>query len=101
MTLEVNNITSGYVKEVSAGWQSNNSDIATVTTPGTQTTFKTSTLSHGDVRITANYSPHTVFVDLVVDPATVDYIQIQVLEYFYLKGQQIGREIKRCQLEVF
>ncbi|UCH90160.1 MAG: right-handed parallel beta-helix repeat-containing protein [Thermoplasmata archaeon] len=67
----------GYIKEVPAAWSSNNENIATVTSPGTQTTFKTSGVNSGTVRVSASYSSKNTFADVDVIPATIDYIRVQ------------------------
>ncbi|UCE39151.1 MAG: PQQ-binding-like beta-propeller repeat protein [Thermoplasmata archaeon] len=50
------NVTAGYIQDVSADWESNNTNIATVTSPGISTTFNASTSNWGVFKITATYA---------------------------------------------
>lgn len=71
------NAQIGYVKDVSATWSVNIPSIATVSGSGTKTTFTTSSVNSGTVRVTAQTSLGTTYADLTVDAATVDYIRVQ------------------------
>jgi len=71
------NTTAGFVSDVSADWMCNDTDIASVTSPGITTTFAASTSSWGIVRITATYNTlsNTTGNITILEP-TVDYIII-------------------------
>jgi outer membrane protein assembly factor BamB len=72
------NNTVGYVQDVSAEWVSNDTNIATVTTPGSGTTFTTSITNVGYVSVTATYNTltNTTGILAVISPG-LDYIIIR------------------------
>jgi hypothetical protein len=67
----------GYVKEVPAVWTSNDTSVATVTTPGITTTFSSPAQSKGAVKVTATFGPASGIADLTIEEADIDYILIQ------------------------
>jgi outer membrane protein assembly factor BamB len=71
------NESVGYIGDVAVGWESSNSSIGTVTTPGPSTTFSALSLS-GVCNITAIYDALITNVTgiLTVVSATLDYILI-------------------------
>jgi parallel beta-helix repeat protein len=71
------NTPLGYIREVTADWASNDSTIATVTTPGTQTTFTADSKNSGPVRITAQFGAVNTYADLIITDAAADYIVIK------------------------
>jgi hypothetical protein len=71
----------GFVKDISVNWITNDSGIATVTSPGKMTTFTASSVFSGPVRVTAWTTGLTTFVDLFVDTARIDYVVIQDMDY--------------------
>jgi parallel beta-helix repeat protein len=71
------NSGAGYVKEVPAVWTSNDTSVATVTTPGITTTFSSPGQSKGAVKVTATDGPASGTADLTIEEADIDYILIQ------------------------
>jgi hypothetical protein len=71
----------GYVKDVVVNWITNDSGLATVTSPDKFTTFTASSVYSGPVRVTAWTAGLTTFVDLHIDTAGIDQIIIHNMDY--------------------